>query len=123
MSFTKKKINVQFTWQTDRSEVAKTTQPRLRACAFGEHVVTGGETQATAELAIFGLPLDMMNQLSVVGTQINAIAKNSITVEAGDDESGMHLVFAGNIINAFVDANNMPNVCLRVSASPGAYYA
>ncbi len=124
MSFTKKKINVQFTlangsFGSGKNNTATITGLRVLA----NIVVTGGETQATAELAIYGLPLDMMNQLSVVGTQINAIAKNSITVEAGDDESGMHLVFAGNIINAFVDANNMPNVCLRVSASPGAYYA
>lgn len=124
MSFTKKKINVQFTlangsFGSGKNNTATITGLRVLA----NIVVTGGETQATAELAIYGLPLDMMNQLSVVGTQISASYKNSITVEAGDDESGMHLVFAGNIINAFVDANNMPQVCFRVSAAPGMYYA
>lgn len=59
-----------------------------------------------------------MNQLSTVGTQLNLIDKNQISVEAGD-ASGMTLVFSGLIHDAYVDANNMPQVCFRINAVPG----
>lgn len=87
--------------------------------------VNGGEgTSGNAQIAIFGLPLSLMNQLSTVGTQLNQQDKNSISVMAGDAETGMHLVFTGLIHNAYVDAANMPQVCFRVFATPaGGYWA
>jgi hypothetical protein len=46
-------------------------------------VVSGSNNPGNMELAIYGLPLSLMNQLSTVGTywQQN---KNSITLSAGD---------------------------------------
>ncbi|MGJ2639725.1 hypothetical protein ACR8HR_22490, partial [Salmonella enterica subsp. enterica serovar Paratyphi A] len=60
------------------------------------------------QMAIYGLPLSLMNQLSNVGRDLNKSLLNTITVQAGDDEMGMHLVFQGQIFRAFVDARAMP---------------
>lgn len=69
------------------------------------------------------MPLSLMNQLSTVGTQANARYMNSITVQAGDAETGMTLVFGGQIFAAFVDAQSQPQVAFRVMASPGPFLA
>lgn len=84
---------------------------------------TGGPSQSQMNLAIFGLPLSLMNQLTTMGTQSNQRSQNSITVEAGDAEAGMSVVFEGQIFDAYVDAQQMPNVAFRVQASGGSYLA
>ncbi len=123
MAFTQKRINVQLTLANGAFGSGKNNQAVLTGLRVSAKIlVAGGESQSTAEVAIYGLPLDMMNQLSTVGIDYNARYQNSMSIEAGD-ENGMHLVFAGSIANAFVDANAMPNVCLRVSGSPGLFYA
>jgi hypothetical protein len=43
---------------------------------------------------------------------------NTIEVYAGDAQSGMSLVYSGLIFSAFVDAQNMPDVCFRVIGKP-----
>lgn len=90
--------------------------PRVSAHIQGP----GGETGMVLTLSIWGLPLSMMNQLSVVGKQVNAIGKNEISVSAGDAGSGMQLVFSGVITQAYVDAQSQPQVAFRVEAMPGA---
>jgi hypothetical protein len=81
----------------------------------------GGAAQSHMELAVYGLPLSAMNALTTFGTQYNQQSKNGVLVEAGD-ASGMSLVFQGNIYQAWVDAQAMPQVCLRVVATPGNFY-
>ena len=88
------------------------------------HIVNvGGAQQSNMELAIYGLPLAMMNQLTTFGTNYQQVYKNGITVSAGDADSGMSVVFQGNIFQAWVDGQSMPNVCLRVVATPGSFYS
>src|SRR5262249_46240849 len=90
--------------------------PRISARIDGP----GGETGITLSMAIYGMPLSQMNQLSTVGSQINYIYKNSVTVSAGDPVSGQQLVFQGNITQAYVDAQSQPQVAFRVEALPAA---
>lgn len=124
MSFTEKFINVQFTLANGSFGKGKNNQATVTGYRVTAQILNaGGPTQSTMSLAIYGLPLDLMNQLSTVGNQAFKMYKNSITVEAGDVGSDATLVFAGDIINAFVDANAMPQVCFRVYAAPGRYYA
>lgn len=88
------------------------------------HIVNqGGPAISTLELAIFGMPLSTMNQLSTVGRQAYKMYKNSIVVQAGDEATGMSVVFEGQIVNAYVDAQSMPQVCFRVTGAPGPYWA
>lgn len=85
--------------------------------------VPGGMTKSNLDGVIYGLSLSDMNQLSTVGTQMSKMYKNTITVMAGDEQSGMALVYQGTLTSAYVDAAAMPNVGLRVRGQAGAYEA
>lgn len=80
----------------------------------------GGPSMGQLELAIYGLPLSMMNQLTTLGTQINLIGKNKIKVYAGTGNSPP-LIFDGTISVAYMDGMAMPQVPFRVSAFAGLY--
>lgn len=96
------------------------TAENLRTvCRIGKW---GGASTGTMELAIYGMPLSVMNQLSTVGTQYQFVGQNNVTVSAGDATS-MGLVFQGTITAAYVDARGMPEVAFRVSAQAGAQQA
>jgi len=90
----------------------------LRATAIIEE--NGGPTSANAECWIYGLPLSLMNQLTTLGKQFNANAygKNQISIYAGDDKSGVPLVFTGTVYEAYMDGMaSMPRVPFRVRAT------
>jgi len=83
--------------------------------------VPGGETQGAMECSVFGMSESLMNRLSTVGTQFNALRNNTITLSAGDDASGMATVFQGTLFSAFVDGQSQPQVAFRILATP-AYF-
>jgi hypothetical protein len=122
MAFSQKKITVEFDLANGQfaggGNMAEVSGLRVSA-----NIVTTGQGSGTAEISIWGMPLSLMNQLSTVGTQFNQQTKNNIAVLAGDAETGQNLVYSGNIIYAYVDAQAMPDVCFRVSSSPGAFPA
>jgi hypothetical protein len=70
------------------------------------------------DLAVYGLPLSVMNAMTTFGSQYNLQTKNTVMVSAGD-AAGMSLVFQGNIYQAWVDGQSQPQVCLRVKATRG----
>lgn len=77
----------------------------------------GGNSQASAELRIWGVPLDVANKLTVL--QILAypeLKPNTVIVSAGDEISGSSVVFEGTIQEAWVDAANAPDVMFHVAA-------
>jgi hypothetical protein len=124
MSFTEKKITVQFNLANGSFGDGKNNTATVTGLRCSANIdATGGVSSNAMQLAVYGLPLDLMNQLSTVGTQLNAQYVNSITVEAGDDQTGMSVVFGGRIFNAYVDGNNQPNVPFRVQGSPGTFYS
>jgi hypothetical protein len=76
------------------------------------------------DLAIYGLPLSLMNQLSTVGDNYLKRFKNTITLSAGEVGGQFSVVFTGLIETAFVDAAAQPQVCFRLHATPnGSYYS
>lgn len=76
----------------------------------------GGVTMASMTLQVFGMTLSMMNRLSTLGIQVQLIPRNTVTVEAGDDISGMTQVFVGNITHAFADFSQTPQVPMTIIA-------
>lgn len=80
----------------------------------------GGASMGQLELAIYGLPLSVMNQLTTLGTQINLINKNSVTLMAGSQKA---VIFKGTIATAWADGAAMPMVPFRVSAFAGLFEA
>ncbi len=122
MSFTKKRIVTDISLASGQFSIGGGNNAALRglrtSCIIN---VFGGFSQSNMEMAIFGLPLSLMNQLSNVGKNYNKSLPNLISVQAGDDEMGMHLVFQGQIFSAFVDARAMPEVAFRIQAKPGGF--
>lgn len=78
----------------------------------------GGPSMGQLEFAIYGLPLQVMNQLTTLGTQLNLYGKNSIKVYAGP-KGAETLIFEGDILTAYMEGLAMPNVPFRVSAIAG----
>jgi hypothetical protein len=88
----------------------------LRATALIQ--VVGGPTSGTMEAAIYGLPLSLMNQLTTLGNQLNQLGQNYVSVSAGDDRTGLCLVFQGTIYDAYMDGvSSMPRVPFRFRAT------
>ena len=73
----------------------------------------------TANISIFGLSKSLMNQLTRLGKPLAWPRDNTITLTAGDAESGMSHIFSGTIINSYSDFEGMPDVSLNLVASSG----
>lgn len=122
MSFTKKRIVTDISLASGQFSIGGGNNAALRGLRTSCIIeVNGGFSQSNMQMAIYGLPLSLMNQLSNVGRNLNKSLLNTITVQAGDDEMGMHLVFQGQIYSAFVDARAMPEVAFRIQAIPGGF--
>ena len=72
--------------------------------------------QGMLELAIYGLPLEMINRLTRIGTVQNQYKINTILVAAGDQDGVMSVVYQGQIDQAFGNFMGMPEVALIVVA-------
>lgn len=90
--------------------------------------VAGDVMSGVMELTIFGLPLETMNQLAMVGRYLGQRDGNTIKLYAGDandaetDIENAKLVFSGMITGAMTDANAMPKVAFKINATPGGGY-
>jgi hypothetical protein len=103
-----------------------------------------GKVGCTAEVMIWGLPQDLMNQLSTLGQAFNLVQKNLITIYAGssstftvgvpavpgtvtnpnpNSQAGFTPIFSGVIYLALPDYNQQPNVPMRFSCSTVGAYA
>jgi hypothetical protein len=86
-----------------------------------DYHVAGGDGQPFLDsLVIYGMTLDQMNQLSVTGMTYNKVSQNTVTIQAGSQQEGMSTVFTGDIIFAWPDGSDQPNVRFNVVAKPGA---
>jgi hypothetical protein len=81
----------------------------------------GGSMLSTLQMRIYGLSFSLMNELSTLGMRVRQVIRDSVTVTAGDANSGMGIVFIGTITNCYFDPEGMPNVSLYVSAQAGLY--
>lgn len=83
---------------------------------------TGGRGLTTAQVRIFGLPLSLMNRLSTLGLPVAYyVGRNLITLEAGDAESGMAVVFQGTIYQAWADLDQQPLTAFNILAQASAF--
>lgn len=82
---------------------------------------TGANPMGSLNLRVWGLPLDVMQKLSVLNIlAYEQYRRNVITVTAGDKENGFGVVFSGEIREAWVDANSAPDVGFILSAYEGS---
>lgn len=121
MSFTRKRIDVTVTLGTGQfgdSGSNVVTLSGLRVHAGIQ--VYGGEAMPQAQLRIFGLPLDMINQLTTIGPINSAIMfNNAVLVAAGDDETGMQTIYSGTIWQAWGEFQGTPDAPLNITGLGG----
>jgi hypothetical protein len=80
---------------------------------------SGAPAGSHATIAIYGLTPSTMNQLSTLGMIFNSIQRNTVTVSAGDEESGLSPVFGGTIAFAFPEYNQAPDVPFNFECQTG----
>lgn len=119
-SFTRKKLTVTFklgqgSFGREGFNTVKLEGRRMSALI----VKAGGASLGELQLRIWGLTLEQMNQLSTLGLVAIATRDNQVLLEAGDDETGMGVVFAGTITNGWADMQGMPDVTFHVIAQAG----
>lgn len=83
-------------------------------------VNAGGAAMGECQLTLYGLTKSQMNTLSTMGMRVQQVpTKNTLTLLAGDTESGLSLVFEGGIQSAYADLEAQPQACFRVVAKSG----
>lgn len=119
MAFKQKKLNVSFVLGTGTFGDTGKNQAKLEGLRMRASIRrAGGVAMSTAAMEIYGMTLEMMNQLSTLGLVATTVRRNTVQVEAGDDD-GMTVVFTGTITNAYPDFSNIPAVAFRVEAHTG----
>lgn len=73
-----------------------------------------------ADIRIWGLAPSIMNQVSTLGKPPLTGRVNTVALRAGDDLSGMALVYQGVIIDAYQDFAGVPDVALTISGNAGS---
>lgn len=76
----------------------------------------GAMAGSELSLTIYGMTISQMNDLCTLGMQIQFLSRNIVVLEAGD-ESGMSIVFQGQVKDAYADFGTMPDVGFIVSAN------
>src|ERR1700712_1938058 len=108
MSFTSKHIDVSFQLASGQFQGGGN-----KAYLTGHRVSVaieqpGSPDMAKAAIGIFGLPLSVMNQLTVLPSDLTTVGKNNVSVFAHEDGMSPSLVFQGTIMSAYVDARAQP---------------
>jgi hypothetical protein len=80
---------------------------------------SGAPSKVSARVLIYGLNDSTIQQLSVLGIVFNSIQRNSITIGAGNPNSGFSSVFGGTIWSAMADYNQAPKVPFVIQAQSG----
>jgi hypothetical protein len=149
-SFVQRLLNFQITLDSNPA----TAQPTQFDTTTGSNTVllsgfrasvrvtnSGARAGCMAEVVIYGLPQNLMNQLATLGMGFNLVQKNQITIFAGSSNTftaglpavpgsmadpgaqslqGFSPIFNGTIYFALPDYNQQPNVPIRIMASsPG----
>jgi hypothetical protein len=79
----------------------------------------GGVSLSQCVMRIHGLPLDVMNKLSILGKALLQARDNVVTLSAGDDTNGSSVAFQGNIFEAWIDGRSAPDLAMTITASSG----
>jgi len=88
----------------------------LKGLRVSASIVYPGSQMGTANLIIYGLSRSHLNSLSTLGPIIPSYPRYHVSITAGDDESGMSLVFSGFVTSAWADMQTAPGVVMHVLA-------
>lgn len=119
MTFARKKIDVEFEMASGQFSAGGGNNAKITGRRVIAQIQVTASAMGVAEIAIYGMPLSQMNQLSTVGKQFHLVMKNKVTISVAEGDAPMQKLFTGTIGSAFVDGQSQPQVCFRVSAISG----
>lgn len=121
MSLIERKITVTLEYGTGPDGLGPPEEPsRIEGHRVSATVrIAGGASMGSADVRIYGLSLSLMNKFSTVGKLPLAIRRNILTIEAGDEQSGMSQIFKGTIQAAWADMLGAPEVAFQIQAFSG----
>lgn len=121
MTFQKRHIDLKF--QLGEGDFGESGQNTISVSGTRVSAVmtkAGGMSMTQLDLRVYGLTLDVMNKLTILGNPlIPAVRRNIVTVSAGDDDSGMSTAFQGIIQEAWADFQGVPEASLVAKAYTG----
>ncbi len=77
--------------------------------------------KTSAKIKIYGLSLNLMEELSALNLKANEVRNHRISLYAGDDSDSLNLIFQGEITRAFANFNNMPDISFELHALTGYF--
>lgn len=80
---------------------------------------SGTPKGSVAQVSVFGLTPNLMNQLSTLGLAFQLVPQNTLVIRAGDAISGLATVFIGTIRSASADFNQAPDVAFNFDCLAG----
>lgn len=81
---------------------------------------SGTPKGTTAQIAVYGLTPNLMDELSTLGLAFQLVPQNVVTVRVGDVVSGVStIVYIGTIWSATADFNQSPNVAFNFECVSG----
>lgn len=124
-SFTRRLIEISFKLANDTktNQPVKFSESGTDTASISDKRISvriqnsGAPAGSTASVDIFGLSESLMNQLSTLGMVFNMVPKNTITIQAGDEEVGLSTVFTGTVMSGYADYNQAPNVPFHIEAN------
>ena len=116
-SFLKRKLRIDLILQEGSFKGGQGNSFSIQDLAMSVKIEkTGAPDFGKANVTIYGLPLDIMEQLSTLSMKPNYYAKNVIRIFAGDEKAGMTQVFCGTITKASADFSGAPEVKFSIES-------
>ena len=79
----------------------------------------GGYEFAQCRLHVYGLAQDVMERLSIIQNGLFDIQRNTVLIEAGDQDGNLTAIFLGAMITAAPEYNGAPDVPFVIEAMSG----
>lgn len=121
MTLTRRTMSVKFTLGTGDFGAGGENTVELSGYRMSANIQkTGGAAMSTLELRVWGVPLDVMQRLTVLNKlAFSQERSNTVTVFAGNEGTTPTAVFSGTIKEAWADASAPPDMLFVVSAFTG----
>ena len=118
-SLRRRRLDVVFRLGTGTFTESGTNEVTLTGRRVSAAIVRAGasaQSMGQMQLRIFGMPLSLMNQLSITGAEPTTQPRNNLcTLLAGDDEAGMSIVYRGTIAEAAAEMQGAPDTAFGVT--------
>lgn len=118
MTFLKRQIQITFDIGDDQFSSGSNTLVLTGARCSASINNANGYSLGELALRVYGMNVADMNKLTNMGKLYMAARNYQVTVEAGDDVSGLTKIFTGTVYSAAINYDQ-PNVSFDVSSSAG----